>query len=343
MLEYILEDITTKSKNTVWNRQPIHDAQVCGFTIWHSTRLFMLFARKNAPFLMLITLFTLSNYQGGMAHGQSAAQTDPPSGRGELPRIEESKRAFSQSTQATGLLVPLYLYPANIHTNDAYNKLMGLKRDYESIPFLVILNPASGPGKNVDANYTKAIDRLIGAGCHVLGYVSTEYGKRDFKDLAADLESWRKLYPRTQGIFFDEMLYENKAEAFERQAKLKRGAEKLGFWPTVANPGADTPEGFFKNQCADIIVVHEGDKYPDEKRIHGDYFGGYSDYPASTRAVLVHSMPTLETKEIAMIRKYAKWIYVTEDLFRAGDPKADNPWDSLSIHCQKLCEAIAAK
>ena len=122
MLEYILEDITTKSKNTLWNRLPMRVTQVCGFTIWHSSRLFMLFARKNAPFLMIVALFTFSNYQGGTAHGQSAAQTDPPSGRGELPRIEDSQRAFSQSTQTTGLLVPLYIYPANIHTNDAYKQ-----------------------------------------------------------------------------------------------------------------------------------------------------------------------------------------------------------------------------
>ena len=85
---------------------------------------------------------------------------------------------------------------------------MGLKRDYEIDTLFgdsQILR--AGRGKNVDANYTKAIDRLIGAGCHVLGYVfPPNTAKRDFKDIAADLESWRKLYPRTQGIFFDEML-----------------------------------------------------------------------------------------------------------------------------------------
>jgi hypothetical protein len=42
----------------------------------------------------------------------------------------------------------------------------------------VVVNPASGPGKAADANYTKAIDRLRGAGCVVLGYVTTNYGKR---------------------------------------------------------------------------------------------------------------------------------------------------------------------
>ena len=76
------------------------------------------------------------------------------------------------------MLVPLYVYPADVHTNPAYNRLMDLKRRYETVPMWVIVNPASGPGERVDANYTKAIDRLRGAGCVVLGYVTTSYGKR---------------------------------------------------------------------------------------------------------------------------------------------------------------------
>ena len=54
---------------------------------------------------------------------------------------------------------------------------------YREVPFWVIVNPASGPGEAVDANYTKAIDRLIGAGCVVLGYVPTDYGRAPFEQV----------------------------------------------------------------------------------------------------------------------------------------------------------------
>jgi hypothetical protein len=65
--------------------------------------------------------------------------------------------------------IHLYVYPRDVHKNSTYNRLMDLKRQSETLTMWVILNPASGPGKGVDANYTKAVDRLIGAGCVVLG------------------------------------------------------------------------------------------------------------------------------------------------------------------------------
>lgn len=93
-------------------------------------------------------------------------------------RRQEALAFHVRAQERTGLLVPLYVYPANVHKNSAYNRLMELKRQYETVPLWVILNPASGAGAEVDANYTKAIDRLRGAGCMVLGYVTTSYGKR---------------------------------------------------------------------------------------------------------------------------------------------------------------------
>ena len=74
--------------------------------------------------------------------------------------------------QSPGLLIPLYIYPANIHTNVDFNRVIDFKRRSPSVPFWVILNPATGPGEAVDANYVKAIDRLQGAGCIVLAYVT---------------------------------------------------------------------------------------------------------------------------------------------------------------------------
>ena len=90
-------------------------------------------------------------------------------------RIEKLQQLHRNAIQKTGLLIPLYIYPANVHTNNDFNRVIELKRQYSEVPFWVIVNPASGPGTAIDPNYTKAIDRLIGAGCVVLGYVSTIY------------------------------------------------------------------------------------------------------------------------------------------------------------------------
>ena len=261
----------------------------------------------------------------------------------ELPaeRIGRARQFHQFAEQGTGILVPLYVYPANIHTNPVFNRLIDLKRRYETVPIWVIVNPDSGPGKTVDANYVKAIDRLQGAGCVVLGYVSTRYGKRPEAEARKDMEQWLKMYPRIQGLFFDGMIYEDTPEAVKYQAGLNALAASLGFWPTVGNPGADTPGRYFAAKAADVIVIHEGENWPDETRIKGDYFGGYSDFPPFSRAVLVHSMKTFDAKSLAMIRKYARWVYVTDDPYRLNDPKADNPWDSLSKHMEALCEELA--
>jgi hypothetical protein len=202
---------------------------------------------------------------------------------------------------------------------------------------------ASGPGKQIDANYTKAIDRLLGAGCVVLGYATTSYGKRAATDIYADIDRWLKFYPRTQGIFFDEMIYEDTEAAARYQALLNRYAREAGCWPTVGNPGAETPGRYFAADAADVIVVHEGKDWPEESRLKGDYFGGYSDYPPFTRAVLVHSQSKCDPQSLQMVRRYARWVYDTEDRYVPNDSQADNPWDTLSKHLEIVCEQLARR
>lgn len=256
-------------------------------------------------------------------------------------RREKAMQFHLAAQQRTGILVPMYVYPENIHTNVHFNRLIEIKRRYETVPIWVIVNPASGPGIAVDANYTKAIDRLQGAGCVVLGYVSTEYGKRDAGLVKNDIDHWKTMYPKTQGIFFDEMNYQDDDSWVNHQVRLNQYAKQQGFWPTVSNPGADTPGKYFAAEAADVIVIHEGNKWPEEARIHGNYFGGYSDYPPFTRAVLLHSMAKVDPAQVQMVRKYARWIYVTEDPYKPGDPQADNPWDKLSAHMETLCQALS--
>lgn len=273
-----------------------------------------------------------------IAASSGAVVADEPSPQARARRAYDFNL---RAQQRTGLLLPMYVYPADVHINASYNRLIDLKRRFETVPFWVIVNPASGPGAAVDANYVKAIDRLEGAGCVVLGYASTRYGKRRAADVQADLGRWLKLYPRVHGVFFDEMGYEDTDAAVARQVALTRHAKEAGFWPIVANPGAETPGRYFAADAADVIVVHEGSEWPEEERLKGDYFGGYSDYPPFTRAVLVHSLARFDPEPLRMTRRYARWVYVTEDPYRLNDPDAANPWDTLSTHLEAVCEELA--
>lgn len=258
----------------------------------------------------------------------------------DAQRVFDNQRFHQQASQKMGLLIPLYIYPANIHTNSDYNRVMELKRQYSEVPFWVIVNPASGPGTEVDANYTKAIDRLVGAGCVVLGYVPTSYGKIPAKDVQRDLDAWRRMYPRVHGIFYDEMIYEDTTAAVDHQKQLNVMAHHMGYWPTVANPGTATPGRYFANEAADVIVVHEADHWPTEAQLHGDYFGGYSDFPPSTRATLMYSQAKCDPDQIKTARRHSRWIYVTQDTYKVKDPEHPNPWDNLSVHLETMCRIL---
>lgn len=243
--------------------------------------------------------------------------------------------------QRSGVLIPMYVYPENIHTHPAYNRLMETKRKYETVPIWVIVNPASGPGTTVDANYTKAIDRLRGAGCVVIGYVSTRYSQQPRAEVVADLRRWRQMYPKVQGIFFDEMIYEDVQSGVDYQRAINNEARNLGYWPTVANPGTQTPGRYFEAEVADVIVIHENAQWPDLEQLKGDFFGGNSDFPPSSRALLLHSQSKFDRAAFDRCRPYARWFYITHRPYRANDPTALNPWDDLTKHLDDLCAALA--
>jgi hypothetical protein len=258
-------------------------------------------------------------------------------------RVANSAQAYQfhlRSQERMGVLIPLYVYPAEPETNAAFNKVIEVKRKYPAIPMWVIVNPSSGPGRRVDPNYTRAINRLRGAGCVTLGYVTTSYAKRSIEEVQKDVAQWRKLYPKVLGIFFDEMVNEDKAASAEYQSQLNASVHAAGYWPTVGNPGAETPGRYFEAEAADVIVIHEGDSWPAESRLQGDRPGGYADYPPFTRGLLLHSQKTLDTERIQAASQSVRWIYVTEAPFRQNDPGAANPWDRVSEHLESTCRAI---
>jgi hypothetical protein len=268
--------------------------------------------------------------------GRLSAQETP------AQRLDRAKEFHLRAQAHTGVLVPMYIYPSNIHTNAAYNRLIDVKRRFETVPIWVILNPASGPGEQVDANYTKAIDRLQGAGCMTLAYVTTSYGKRSETDVKKDVDRWPQLYPKIQGVFFDEMRNEDAAPAAAYQASLNTYAHDKGCWPTVANPGTDVPERYFAINAADVFVIHEANAWPKEERVKGDHFGGYSDYPPFTRGVLVHSQKDIDRDALRTTRKYVRWLYVTDGVFDPNDKKS-NPWDRVSKHLEVVCEELSSR
>ena len=127
-----------------------------------------------------------------------------------------------------------------------------------------------------------------------------------------DIDRWLKMYPRVQGIFFDEMIYEDTGAGVEYQAALSRYAHDAGCWPTVANPGAETPGRYFAAERGRRDRRPRGGRLAGGGRLKGDYFGGYADYPPFTRGVLVHSQARARPGGAADGAEVCRWVYVTE-------------------------------
>lgn len=273
--------------------------------------------------------------------GGSTAWAQEPAGS----RLAENQRYFELANQPTGMLIPLYHYPAHIHKNAVFNRLIELKKTYPTVPVCAIVNPSNGPGTGeLDQNYVKAIDRLHGAGVVLLGYVSTRYGKQPKQQVLEDIQAWQKRYPKVHGLFLDEMANQTDDATVNYYVTVTSAGHEQGFWPVFANPGTATPEPFFAKQAADVFVIHEGKNWPAEVDLKGDYFGGYADYPPFTRSILVHSQAKFDREQFAIARKHVRWIYVTHDLFDAqGDlnDQNNNPWDALSEHLEQTFQELS--
>jgi hypothetical protein len=227
------------------------------------------------------------------------------------------------------LLVPAYFYPAGDALKDWERLFLASAR----VPVAAIVNPASGPGKAVDANYVKVLAR---AKEHkeltLLGYVSTAYAKRKLDDVKADIDQWLKLYPGIHGVFFDEQA--SGADQVEYYAALREYAHGKNLKLVVTNPGTVCVEGYLAKPASDTACLFEGPKAFDPT-VFPAWLGKYD---AGRVAILSYKIATAQAMgEIVRQAREKKvgWCYVT-------DAEGANPWDRLPRYWEDEVAAVKA-
>ena len=206
--------------------------------------------------------------------------------------------------------VPSYFYPGSTWTQ--------LESGAPTVG-LAIINPNSGPGGSVDANYVSQVTSSRAKGITVIGYVHTSYGTRSLTVVKAEVDAYYAMYG-VDGIFFDEVpeycdvtksAYYNDLYGYVR---AKGGVRKV-----VLNPGTRTGECYMA--ASDIIVTFE-DSY-------ANYVGWVrstweANYPADRFWHLVINTSQANLANAIALSKSRKvgWVYVTPDVLT-------NPWDSL--------------
>ena len=149
-----------------------------------------------------------------------------------------SSRGADRRAPCAGSLVPAYLYPEEIQR---------LARAL-ALPQLLVINPASGPGRAPDPGYRRAIAAARAGGARVLGYVPTGWAGRPLGAVEADIDRYREWYG-VDGVFLDEAAASESALPYYRALR-----DRARF--VVLNPGVVPARGYF--DVADVVVTFEG-------------------------------------------------------------------------------------
>jgi hypothetical protein len=177
---------------------------------------------------------------------------------------------------ATGVLLPLYIYPSTLFNDGAANwrpLFSAIATPTNTAPWIVVLNVDSGPGGsrapgNSDVNYINGTAQLNAFG-HVtsVGYVHLLNGNASVASVEANLTAWASWSTFTaenismQGIFFDEAIEASgisDGSNFDYLSGLITFARDA-FAPkpitVVCNFGAKPADEYY--QICDVIIAFE--------------------------------------------------------------------------------------
>jgi hypothetical protein len=243
------------------------------------------------------------------------ASSIPGEPRAEEPRVR--------------LLVPAYFYPAEAGLKE-WDRLFATSAQ---VPIVAIVNPASGPGKDADANYTKLLQRAKDHKNLVpIGYVSTSYAKRKLDDVKADIDHWLKLYPSIQGIFLDEQA--SSADHIDYYATLREHAHQKNLKLVVSNPGTVCVEGYFAKPATDVACLFEGPK-PFDPTTFPAWVTRYAPAHIAALSYKVETAKAMQQCIHQAAEKKVGWCYVT-------DADGANPWSRLPAYWDDEVAAVRA-
>ena len=218
--------------------------------------------------------------------------------------------------------VPAYFYPGAGWTRAI---------DSRPPPRLMILDVTSaGAGRAPDRDYQAAVRRATAAGITVLGYASTDYGRRPAAAVRADVLHYRAWY-RVTGIFLDEVSASpSRVGYYRRLAGFIRAADSGGL--VMLNPGTYPARQYMS--IGDVVVVFEG-SYASYRRLRVPRWA--SRYSSARFATAIYATPERRLASVLALsaRRRAGYVYVTAS---AGS----NPYGSLPGYWPSEDSLIAA-
>jgi Spherulation-specific family 4 len=215
-------------------------------------------------------------------------------------------------------LIPAYVQPSAL-----IDLVAGSTR-----PRIIVINPASGPGKHQLPSYQRAVEVVRKAGTQVLGYVPTGYGDRDPAVVKADIDRYVKWYG-VDGIFLDEAAHsDDKVPLYQ---ELSRHVRASGTDTVVINPGLVPARAYF--DLADIVVTFEG-PFADYARAIREMPAWVQEIPSGKIAHIAYAASSADARELDASSTGAGYVYATNGV-------VPNPWSSLPPYLEKQERRLA--
>jgi hypothetical protein len=226
------------------------------------------------------------------------------------------------------LWVPAYFYPAGEGLAD-WDRLIAA---VEKTPVIAVVNPGSGPGKQVDPNYTAVTRRARKAGVTLVGYVTVSYAKRPLADVTAEVDRWLDFYPTIQGFMLDEQPSGGEHVGYcVDVCKHIRG--KLPEATILGNPGTVCAAEYVAKGALDAVCLYERNCGFAEFESPA----WAKDAPAAKQGTIVYQVESAE-KMADHVRDAARrrfgLVYFTDDT-------GSNPYDRLPTYWDAQVDAVA--
>lgn len=230
---------------------------------------------------------------------------------------------------AMRLWVPAYYYPFGPGLRE-WNHLIASAK---SVPIVAIVNPASGPGDHVDTNFAAVLPRARKAGITLVGYISTQYGRKPLAQVQREMETYLSFYPDIRGFHFDEQ--SSKAADVDYYVALYRYVHRrIPGGLVLTNPGTICDRVYAARPTSDVISLFENERGIDE--FQPPAWAGR--FPGSRFCVQAHAVASVDDMKHAIdraARLKVGYVFITDDVL-------PNPYDRLPSYWDDEVDAVRA-
>jgi hypothetical protein len=199
-----------------------------------------------------------------------------------------------------------------------------------SVPAVLILNPASGPGTAPDPAFKAAVSQAKRAGADVIGYIGTNYAQRPLAQSEQYVRDYRNWYGVT-GIFLDQTPTSGSQQiGYYRSLarEVRRATPDAAVW---LNPGAYPDQSYMS--VGTVVMVFEG---PYESYVTSRVPGWVRQYRAARFAHTVYATPGADLASAVRLSRLrnAGYAYFTDDI-------GPNPYSALPSYWEREQTAVA--